>query len=63
MRGEFYLDQIIQSMSENDNLILEIGPGLGDLTGKLLTKKAVVAVEVDTDLISNLKSGIRRVAF
>ncbi len=56
LRGEFYLDQIIQSMSENDNLILEIGPGLGDLTGKLLTKKAVVAVEVDTDLISNLKS-------
>lgn len=43
-------------MPENDNLVLEIGPGLGDLTGKLLTKKAVVAVEVDTDLISNLKS-------
>ncbi len=43
-------------MPDNDNKVLEIGPGLGDLTGKLLAKKAVVAVEVDTDLISNLKS-------
>lgn len=43
-------------MPDNDNIALEIGPGLGDLTGKLLTKKAVVAVEVDSDLISNLES-------
>lgn len=56
LKDEYYLNKIIESMPENDNKILEIGPGLGDLTGKLLTKKAVVAVEVDTDLIPNLKS-------
>ncbi len=43
-------------MPDNNNKVLEIGPGLGDLTGKLLAKKAVIAVEVDTDLISNLES-------
>lgn len=56
LKDEFYLSQIIQSMPENDNKVLEIGPGLGDLTGKLLTKKAVIAVEVDSDLIANLQS-------
>ena len=56
LKDDFYLDQIIQSMPDNDNPVVEIGPGLGDLTGKLLTKKAVVAVEVDTDLIPNLTS-------
>ncbi|HOI83240.1 MAG TPA: 16S rRNA (adenine(1518)-N(6)/adenine(1519)-N(6))-dimethyltransferase RsmA [Campylobacterales bacterium] len=56
LKDDFYLDQIIQSMPDNNNKVLEIGPGLGDLTGKLLAKKAVVAVEVDTDLISNLES-------
>ncbi len=43
-------------MPDNNNLVVEIGPGLGDLTGKLLAKKAVVAVEVDSDLIANLES-------
>jgi 16S rRNA (adenine1518-N6/adenine1519-N6)-dimethyltransferase len=56
LKDEFYLVQIIESMPENKNTILEIGPGLGDLTGKLLTKKAVIAVEVDSDLIANLES-------
>lgn len=56
LKDEYYLNQIIQSMPENDNIVVEVGPGLGDLTGKLLTKKAVVAIEVDTDLISNLES-------
>jgi 16S rRNA (adenine1518-N6/adenine1519-N6)-dimethyltransferase len=56
LRDDYYLNQIIQSMPQNENTVLEIGPGLGDLTGKLLTKKAVVAVEVDSDLIANLES-------
>jgi len=50
------LDKIIQSMPNNNNHIVEIGPGLGDLTQKLVKYKDTTAYEVDTDLISILKS-------
>ncbi len=50
------LDKIIQSMPHNNNHIVEIGPGLGDLTQKLVKYKDTTAYEVDTDLISILKS-------
>jgi len=50
------LDKIIQSMPNNNNYIVEIGPGLGDLTEKLVKYKDMTAYEVDTDLISILKS-------
>ena len=50
------LNRIIQSMPKNDNKIIEIGPGLGDLTDKLVKYKDTIAYEVDTDLISILKS-------
>ena len=43
-------------MPHNDNHIVEIGPGLGDLTKNLVKYKDVTAYEVDTDLISILKS-------
>ncbi len=36
--------------------IVEIGPGLGDLTERLVKYKDVTAYEVDTDLISILRS-------
>ena len=42
-------------MPKNDNLIVEIGPGLGDLTEKLLQKNRLVAYEIDTDLCKILK--------
>jgi len=42
-------------MPNNDNLIVEIGPGLGDLTEKLLQKNSLVAYEIDTDLCKILK--------
>jgi 16S rRNA (adenine1518-N6/adenine1519-N6)-dimethyltransferase len=50
------LDKIIQSMPNNNNYIVEIGPGLGDLTKNLVKYKDMTAYEVDTDLIGILKS-------
>ncbi len=48
------IDKIIQSMPHNDNHIIEIGPGLGDLTKELVKYKDVTAYEVDRDLYSIL---------
>ncbi len=45
-------------MPHNNNHIVEIGPGLGDLTKNLVKYKDVTAYEVDTDLIGILKSEI-----
>lgn len=42
--------KIIEAMPRNDNIVVEVGPGLGDLTKKLLEKKQVVAVEIDKEL-------------
>lgn len=50
------LNKIIESMPHNKNHIVEIGPGLGDLTKHLVKYKDVTAYEVDTDLIGILKS-------
>ena len=47
--------KIIQSMPKNDNLIIEIGPGLGDLTEMLLKLKPVTAIEIDRDLYAGLR--------
>ncbi|MDY0051540.1 MAG: rRNA adenine N-6-methyltransferase family protein, partial [Aliarcobacter sp.] len=50
------LDKIIQSMPTKNNYIVEIGPGLGDLTKNLVKYKDMTAYEVDTDLIRVLES-------
>ena len=49
------LEKIIESMPNNDNRIVEIGPGLGDLTKLLVKVKSVEAFEVDTDLCELLQ--------
>ena len=50
------LEKIIEAMP-NDNLpIVEIGPGLGDLTRKLVSVHNVTAFEVDDRLCNHLKS-------
>lgn len=56
LKDSTVLDKIIQSMPHNNNHIVEIGPGLGDLTKNLVKYKDVTAYEVDTDLIGILKS-------
>ena len=42
-------------MPNNQDLVIEIGPGLGDLTEKLLEKRRVRAYEIDEDLCKILK--------
>ena len=56
LKDDSVLNKIIQSMPHNNNHIVEIGPGLGDLTKNLVKYKDVTAYEVDTDLIGILKS-------
>jgi 16S rRNA (adenine1518-N6/adenine1519-N6)-dimethyltransferase len=56
LKDSAVLNRIIQSMPNNTNHIIEIGPGLGDLTQNLVKYKDTTAYEVDTDLISILKS-------
>jgi len=55
LKDESVLIKIIESMPKNDNRIVEIGPGLGDLTKKLVKCKDVTAYEVDRDLYSILQ--------
>jgi 16S rRNA (adenine1518-N6/adenine1519-N6)-dimethyltransferase len=56
LKDSSVLTRIIQSMPHNKNHIVEIGPGLGDLTKNLVKYKDTTAYEVDTDLISILES-------
>ncbi len=56
LKDSSVLARIIQSMPNNNNHLVEIGPGLGDLTENLVKYKDTTAYEVDTDLISILKS-------
>jgi 16S rRNA (adenine1518-N6/adenine1519-N6)-dimethyltransferase len=56
LQDNYYLDKIIQAIPANSSAILEIGPGLGDLTERLLKKKEVVSIEVDEDLYKILIS-------
>ena len=54
LKDSSVLKGIIQAMPHNDNHIVEIGPGLGDLTKNLVKCKDVTAYEVDTDLLEIL---------
>ncbi len=55
LKDKSYLQKIVESMPNNENLVIEIGPGLGDLTEKLLEKRRVLAFEIDKDLCEILK--------
>lgn len=54
------LNKIVQSMPKGDQQIVEIGPGLGDLTSKLLEHGTVKAFEVDRDLCPILEQKFRQ---
>ena len=56
LKDESVLRKIVEAMPNNDNKIVEIGPGLGDLTKFLVDVKSVEAFEVDTDLCKLLQS-------
>ncbi|MDX1808650.1 MAG: 16S rRNA (adenine(1518)-N(6)/adenine(1519)-N(6))-dimethyltransferase RsmA [Sulfurospirillaceae bacterium] len=49
------LSKIIQSMPNTKRKLVEIGPGLGDLTQVLLEQNSVKAYEVDKDLCVHLR--------
>jgi 16S rRNA (adenine1518-N6/adenine1519-N6)-dimethyltransferase len=56
LKDEAVLRKIVEAMPKNNNKIVEIGPGLGDLTKFLVDVKSVEAFEVDTDLCKLLRS-------
>lgn len=55
LKDSTVLHKIIQAMPKNERKLVEIGPGLGDLTHELLKVKPVVAFEVDEDLCVYLR--------
>lgn len=55
LKDDSILNKIIEAMPNNNNHIVEIGPGLGDLTQKMLKYKDMTAYEIDTDLLSILR--------
>ena len=54
LKDHKYVDQIIQSMPDDDLPVAEIGPGLGDLTSALIRVRNVTAFEVDKRLCEHL---------
>lgn len=55
LKDSSVLTKIIQAMPRNNRKLVEIGPGLGDLTQELLKIKSLVAYEVDEDLCVYLR--------
>ncbi len=55
LKDDTVLDKIIQSMPHEKRKLVEIGPGLGDLTQLLLRQKSVRAYEVDRNLCVHLR--------
>ena len=56
LKDESILTKIIQAMPNDDKKVVEIGPGLGDLTNKLLHQsKRVTAFEIDLELCDYLR--------
>ena len=58
LNDESILDSIVEGADVcKDDLVIEIGPGVGSLTAKLLQKAAeVVSIELDNDLIPILEN-------
>jgi 16S rRNA (adenine1518-N6/adenine1519-N6)-dimethyltransferase len=59
LQDESVLRKIVEAMPKNENKIVEIGPGLGDLTKFLVDVKSVEAFEVDTDLCKLLQENFQ----
>jgi len=54
LKNQGYIEKIIQAMPNDTLPIVEIGPGLGDLTQALVRAKDVTAFEVDKRLCEHL---------
>ena len=56
LKDESILERIVQAMPKDDKKIIEIGPGLGDLTKRLLQQcESVTAFEIDLELCGYLQ--------
>jgi 16S rRNA (adenine1518-N6/adenine1519-N6)-dimethyltransferase len=51
-----YISKIVEAMPAAKYRLVEIGSGLGDLTEEILTKRDLIAIEVDRDLIASLEA-------
>ena len=56
LKSDIYLHKIIQAMPNDTLPVVEIGPGLGDLTKELIKVRNVTAFEVDKRLCEHLTS-------
>lgn len=54
LKDQSVFNQIIESMSKEWQSIVEIGPGLGDLTRHLVINRDVTAYEIDAELCKKL---------
>ena len=60
LKDESVKAKIIQSMPSDEQKVVEIGPGLGDLTKELLrSKKRITAFEIDLELCGYLQNTFR----
>ncbi len=55
LEDDSVLCKIVEAMPNSDRKIVEIGPGLGDLTRYLVDIRSVEAFEVDTDLCKHIR--------
>ncbi len=60
LKSDYYIHQIIQAMPDDDLKVVEIGPGLGDLTKELVRARSVMAFEVDKRLCEHLSIAFRQ---
>ena len=56
LKSDVYLHKIIQAMPNDELKVVEIGPGLGDLTKELVKLRNVTAFEVDKRLCEHLNT-------
>ena len=56
LKNDAIIQQIIQAMPDDNLRVVEIGPGLGDLTKELVRVRNVTAFEVDKRLCEHLKN-------
>ena len=60
LKDQSVLRKIVEAMPKNENKLVEIGPGLGDLTKFLVDVRSVEAFEVDTDLCKLLQENFKK---
>lgn len=54
LKDEIIISKIIESIPKNVDKIIEIGPGLGDLTSRLISIAHTISYEIDKDLVDIL---------